>query len=284
MHTPVSPTLSEKADAFAALHQRPGGFVIPNPWDVGSARLLRHLGFKALAGTSAGYAFSRGQPDNTIPRDELLAHLRDIAAATDLPVSADLGCGFGDTPEAAADTIRRAGETGIVGGSIEDHSGRPEDAPYPLALATERVRAAVAAARALPFRFTLTARAENFFIGRRDLADTIARLQAFQEAGADVLYAPGLVTEQDVATVRREIDRPLNMLLGMPGMTLTAPELGRLGINRISVGGSLARAAYGELLRAATELRDAGTFGYTARAVPGAELNRLFAPHAPGAD
>lgn len=272
-------SLSEKADAFAALHQRAGGFVIPNPWDAGSARLLHHLGFEALATTSAGCAFARGLPDNSVPRDDMLAHLSDIAGATDLPVSADLGSGFGDTPEAAAEAIRLAAQTGIVGGSIEDHSGRAEDAPYPLELATERIRAAVAAARALPFRFTLTARAENFFIGRPDLADTIRRLQAFQEAGADVLYAPGIVTEHDIATVRREIDRPLNVLLAMPGMALDARALGALGINRLSVGGSLARAAYGEFLRAATELRDAGTTRYTAQAVSGGELNRLFGQH-----
>ena len=184
----------EKARAFRALHERDGAFIIPNPWDAGTARLLARLGFEALATTSAGYAFSAGQRDNTIGRERMMQHVADIVAATDLPVSADLENGFGDDPATAAETIRLAAAAGLVGGSIEDSTGRAEEPIYERALAADRVRAAAEAARSLPFPFTLTGRAENFITGRPDLADTIGRLQAYQEAGADVLYAPGLTT------------------------------------------------------------------------------------------
>lgn len=271
-----TPSQMEKAIAFRALHVEADGFVIPNPWDAGTAKLLDMLGFKALATTSAGFSFSRGSPDNSVPREPLLAHLAQIVAATSLPVSADLENGFGDAPDEVARTIRLAAEAGVVGGAIEDSTGRLREPLYDRAFAAERIRAAAEAARSLPFPFTLTARAENYFIGRPDLADTIARLQAYQEAGADVLYAPGLTRQEDIATVVREVDRPVNVLIGFPGITLGAKELAELGVRRISVGGSLARAALGEFLRAATELRDHGTTSYALSAVSGSEINKMF--------
>ncbi|MEO6030923.1 MAG: isocitrate lyase/phosphoenolpyruvate mutase family protein [Burkholderiaceae bacterium] len=275
------PLQADKAKALRALHQATEAFVIPNPWDVGSARLLAGLGFKALASTSAGFAFSRGRPDNAVPREQVMAHLAELAAATDLPVSADLENGFGDAPEEAAQTIRLAAQAGVVGGSIEDSTGRAADPLYARAFAVERVRAAVDASRSLQFPFTLTARAENFFVGKPDLADTIARLQAYQEAGADVLYAPGLSRAEDIATVLREVDRPLNVLIGVPGMTLGVKELSDLGVRRISVGGSLARAALGAFLRAATELRDQGTAEYVRTAAAHRDLNEMFREEPP---
>lgn len=278
------PTQSDKAHVFRKLHSAPNGFVIANPWDAGSARLLEELGFKALASTSAGFSFSRGRPDNSVARAPLLAHLADLAAATRLPVTADLENGFGHAPDEVAQTIQLAAEAGVVGGSIEDSNGNSADPLYARAFAAERIRAAAQAARALPFPFTLTARAENYFVGRPDLADTIARLQAYQEAGADVLFAPGLTRQEDIATVVREVDRPLNVLIGISGMTLSAGELVELGVCRISVGGSLARAAFGEFLRAATELRDHGTTSYGLNAVSGQHLNRLFGGHIASAD
>ena len=206
---------SEKGAAFQALHARAGCFVIPNPWDVGTARLLAGLGFEALATTSAGCAFALGRPDGAVTRDEALANARAIVEACDLPVSADLEGGYGDAPEEAAETIRMAAGTGLVGGSIEDATGRGDHPIYDFDLAVERVRAAVEAARGLPFPFTLTARAENFLCGRPDLADTIRRLQAFQDAGADVLYAPGLRSREDIASVVRALDRPVNVVMGL---------------------------------------------------------------------
>ncbi|MDI1236248.1 MAG: isocitrate lyase/phosphoenolpyruvate mutase family protein [Polaromonas sp.] len=266
----------DKAKVFRALHTAADGFVIPNPWDVGTARVLELLGFQALATTSAGFSFSRGRPDNSMPREPLLAHLSEIAAATSLPVSADLENGFGDAPKYVAQTIRLAAEAGVVGGSIEDTTGRSGDPLYAREFAAERIRAAAEAARSLQFPFTLTARAENYFIGRSDLADTIGRLQAYQEAGADVLYAPGLTSQEDIATVVREVDRPLNVLVGFPGIVLSVNELAGLGVRRISVGGSLARAVFGEFLRAATELRHHGTATYARTAASGGALNELF--------
>ena len=221
-------TQAEKGRAFRALHEREGAFIIPNPWDAGSARLLAHLGFEALATTSMGYAFSIGKLDTTLSRDEALANASAIASATALPVSADLENGYGDAPEIVAETIRLAGEAGVVGGSIEDASGRAEDPIYGLEHAIERVRAGVSAARALPFPFTLTARAENYLHGRPDLRDTIRRLQAYQEAGADVLYAPALETKEDIAAVVSSVDRPVNGLMGLRGVQLNLAELSRL--------------------------------------------------------
>lgn len=265
----------QKAQAFRALHAG-DGFVIPNPWDAGTARLLAAMGFEALATTSAGFSFSKGRADKAVPRAPVMVHLAEVVAATELPVSADLENGFGDSPQEVARTIALAAEAGVVGGSIEDATGRTTEPLYGIAHAVERIRAAVEAARALPFPFTLTARAENFFIGRPDLRDTIARLQAYQDAGADVLYAPGLTQRADIATVLREIDRPLNVLIGLPGMSLDAPQLMALGVRRVSVGGSLARAALGAFMRAATELREQGSAAYAQEAPSGRALNRLL--------
>ncbi len=204
-------TQAEKAIAFQALHERAGAFIIPNPYDVGTARLLAHLGFEALATTSAGCAFALGQRDYTLTREQVLAHAREIVAATDLPVSADLEGGFGDDPKTVAETFRQAVATGLAGGSIEDSTGRQDNPIYEHQLAVERVRAAAEVVKALPFPFMLTARCENYLVGKPDLKDTIARLQAYQEAGAQVLYAPGLRTKQDITAVVTSVDRPVNV-------------------------------------------------------------------------
>jgi len=270
-------TQAEKAAQFEALHKAQDAFVIPNPWDIGSARLLALAGFKALATSSAGYAFSRGLPDNAVGRAQMMVHLAEIAGATDLPVSADLENGFGDAPEDCAETIRQAAQAGVVGGSIEDATGRADEPIYPFEAAVERVRAAVEAARAQPFPFTLTARAENYLAGRADLDDTIRRLQAYQQAGADVLYAPGLKTREEIAAVVGALERPVNVLMGLQGVLLSFDELRAMGVRRVSVGGSLARAALGAFLRAAHEIRDQGTFTYTKDAASGNELNEFFA-------
>ncbi len=217
---------SEKGKQFRALHQGNRTFIIPNPWDAGTARLLEHLGFEALATTSMGYAFSMGRRDNTLSRDETLQNAAAIARATILPVSADLENGFGDAPEIVAETIKLAAETGIVGGSIEDATGNADNPIYDLEFAVERVKAAVEAVRGLPFPFTLTARAENYLHGRPNLSDTIARLQAFQDAGADVLYAPGLATKEDIVSVVNSVDRPVNVLMGLRGVQLTLSRPG----------------------------------------------------------
>ena len=269
-------TQAEKGRAFHALHQRDGAFIIPNPWDVGTARLLARLGFEALATTSAGYAFSVGQRDNTIGRDEMLAHVQAIVEATDLPVSADLENGFADDPESVAETIRLAAATGLVGGSIEDATGRADDPIYAHQLAVERVRAAAEAAHALPFAFTLTARAENYLVGRPDLDDTIKRLQTYQAAGADVLYAPGLTSKGDIAAVVRAVDRPVNVVMGLQGVTLSLAELSDIGVKRVSVGSALSRAALGAFLRAANEMREHGTFTFADEAVSFGEISALL--------
>jgi 2-methylisocitrate lyase-like PEP mutase family enzyme len=269
-------TQAEKGRAFRALHERAGAFVIPNPWDVGSARILAQLGFEALATTSAGYAFSVGRPDNTIQRSETLAHVASIASATDLPVSADLENGFGDDAQSVADTIKLAAAAGVVGGSIEDATGRKNDPIYELGHAVERVRAAAEAARSLGYPFTLTARAENFLVGRPDLTDTIERLQAYQDAGADVLYAPGLNSASDIATVVRAVDRPVNVVMGLAQARMTVAELADIGVRRISVGSALSRAALGEFLRAAREIRQRGTFTFADQAVSYQEISGMF--------
>lgn len=271
-------TQAENADRFRALHARPGAFIIPNPWDVGSARILTQLGFEALATTSAGFAFSLGKPDTTVDRDTMMQHVSALAAATDLPVSGDLEKGYGDTPEVVAETIRLAAAAGLVGGSIEDATGRPDKPIYDVAQAAERIHAAVDAARSLPFPFTLTARAENYLHGRPDLADTIARLRAYQEAGADVLYAPGLTTREEIAELVRSVDRPVNVVMGLQGAQLSLAELAAMGVKRVSVGGSLCRTAFGALLRAGREMQTHGTFTYANDAVSHREMNALFAP------
>jgi 2-methylisocitrate lyase-like PEP mutase family enzyme len=269
-------TQAAKGLAFRALHEREGAFIIPNPWDAGTARLLAHLGFEALATTSMGYAFSVGRRDNTIDRDETMAYASAIVAATELPVSADLENGYGDTPEVVAETIRIAANTGLVGGSIEDATGRPDRPIYEVAHAVDRVRAAVAAARALPFTFTLTARAENYLHGRPDLKDTIKRLQAFQEAGADVLYAPGLTSKEDIAAAVSSVDRPVNVVMGLAGVQLGLAELAAIGVKRISVGSALYRTALGAFLRGAREMREHGSFAFAKDAVSPREINAIF--------
>jgi 2-methylisocitrate lyase-like PEP mutase family enzyme len=276
---PATVTQADKGRRFRALHGRKSAFIIPNPYDVGTALVLAGLGFEALATTSAGYAFTLGKRDYTLTRERALEGARAIASATDLPVSADLENGFGDAPEIAAETIRLAAAAGVVGGSIEDSTGRADAPIYEIEHAAERVRAAVAAARELPFTFTLTARAENYLHGRPDLKDTIKRLQAYQEAGADVLYAPGLTTRDDIAAVVNSVDRPVNVLMGLPGVELSLANLSAIGVKRISVGSGLSRAALGAFLRAAYEMRDSGTFGFAAEAVRSlGELSATFEP------
>ena len=238
-------TQESKGQAFRDLHKRDAAFIIPNPWDEGTARLLAHLNFEALATTSAGYAFSTGKLDNTVSRDQMMVHLATIVSATDLPVSADLENGFGDGPESVAETIRLAAAAGVVGGSIEDATTRPSDPLYERDLAVERIRAAAEAARSLPFPFTLTARAENFLVGRPDLKDAIKRLQAYQDAGADVLYAPGIAEKDEIATVVTAVDRPVNVVMGLQGSRLSLTELSEIGVKRVSVGSALSRAALG---------------------------------------
>ncbi|PRF31743.1 isocitrate lyase/PEP mutase family protein [Burkholderia multivorans] len=274
---PYAAHQTRHAETFRALHARAGAFVIPNPWDAGTARLLAMAGFAALATTSAGYAYSRGLPDNAIGRDAMLEHIAVIAAAGGLPVSADLENGFGDAPEIVAETIRLAAEAGAVGGSIEDATGRADAPIYPLDEAVERIAAAAAAARALPFPFTLTARCENYLNGRRDLAGTIARLVAYRDAGADVLYAPGLTDPADIEAVTRAVQAPVNVVMGLQGAALSVDALAALGVKRISVGSALARAALGAFVRAIGEIVHAGTFEFATHAVPSRDLDRWFA-------
>lgn len=269
-------TQMEKARAFRALHERAGAFVIPNPYDIGTAKMLAQLGYEALATTSAGYAFTIGKSDMAVGRDAMLAHVREIVDATDLPVSADLENGFGDAPKYVAQTIRLAAEAGLAGGSIEDATGRKDDPIYGFDAAVERVRAAVGASRSLAVSFTLTARCENYLHGRPDLADTIKRLQAFQAAGADVLYAPGLRNKDDIATLVKAVDRPVNVIMGLAGAKFSVADLAALGVKRISVGSALSRAALGAFLRAAREMREHGTFNFADEAAPYAEVNGMF--------
>jgi 2-methylisocitrate lyase-like PEP mutase family enzyme len=269
-------TQAEKGQAFKALHKRNNAFIIPNPWDGGTARLLAHLGFEALATTSAGYAFSTGQRDNTVGRDATIAHAAAIASATDLPVSGDLENGFGDTPEIVVETIKLAAATGLAGGSIEDATGHAERPIYEREQAVERIRAAAEIVRALPFPFLLTARAENYLNGRPDLKDTIERLQAYQEAGANVLYAPGLTRKEDIADVVSSVDRPVNVLAGLPGLPLNLAELSAIGVRRVSVGSALSRAALGAFLRAAREMREQGGFSFAEEAVSYQEISTMF--------
>lgn len=269
-------TQAEKGRVFRELHYRSDAFIIPNPWDAGTARLLAQLGFEALATTSAGFAFSVGQRDNTIDRQQMMLHVSQIASATSLPVSADLENGFSDHPESVAETVRLAALAGAVGGSIEDMSREPDRPIYELEYAVERVRAAAESARSLPFAFTLTARAENYLAGKRDLKDTIRRLQAFQDAGADVLYAPGLTHRDDIATLVHSVDRPVNVIMGLQGVQLNRADLSAIGVKRISVGSALSRAALGAFLRAAEEMRNQGTFTFAEEAASYRDLNTMF--------
>lgn len=272
-------TQAAKADVFHALHTDPGFFIIPNPWDAGSAKILSQLGFKALATTSGGTAFTLGKPDGegVTTREDTLRNLRTIAAATTLPVSADMENGYGDGPEDCAAAILLAADAGAVGCSIEDATGRKEDPIYSLESSVTRIKAAVKAARSLPFPFTLTARAENYLHGRSDLDDTLRRLAAFAEAGADILFAPGLrTTEEITAAVKAVSPKPVNVIMGIPNMTLTIADVEKLGVKRVSLGSVLIRSAYGGFIRAAEEVLQKGSFSFVASATPYAELNKLF--------
>lgn len=275
--SPLTRTQSEKAARFRALHKRDSAFIIPNPYDLGTAQLLANLGFEALATTSSGFAFTLGRRDYGLRREQVLTHILALNSATNLPVSADLENGFGGAPETAAETIRLAAAAGAVGGSIEDSSRRSDSPVFAIEPAAERVRAAAESARAAASGFVLTARAENYLYGRKDLKDTIKRLQAYEEAGADVLYAPGLTTKEEIAAVVKSVGRPVNVLMGLPGVSLTLADLSALGVKRVSVGGGLARAALGGFLRAAHEMRESGSFTWAAEAVSSlSELTAKF--------
>jgi 2-methylisocitrate lyase-like PEP mutase family enzyme len=269
-------TREETFERFRALHERPGAFVIPNPWDAGSARVLAALGFEALATTSSGLAFALGRHDLSaeLTRDDVLANAVAIVEATDLPVSADLQDGFGADPEACAETIRQAAAVGLVGGSIEDGTADPARPVHEFDLAVARVAAAAEAVRGRAF--LLTARAENFIVGRPDLDDTIRRLRAFAEAGADVLYAPGLTRLDDIRAVCAAVPKPVNVLMGLPGVGLSVADLAAAGVKRISVGGAFARAATAAFVAAAHEVRERGTFSFTETNISGAEIDRLL--------
>jgi 2-methylisocitrate lyase-like PEP mutase family enzyme len=269
-------TQAEKAARFRALHEAPGAFVIPNPWDAGSARLLAGLGFAALATSSGASANVLGRLDGRLTREDALIHARGIVEATDLPVAADLEKGFGDAPEDAAETIRRAAAVGLVGGSIEDATGDKHRPLFDLAQATERVAAATQAARALPFPFTLTARSENFLRGVHDLDDTIRRLQAFEKAGADVLFAPGLPDLDAVRAVCAAVHRPVNFMVGISGKSFTVAELAAAGVKRISLAASLYRAALAGLHEAALEVKEHGTFDYLERALSSKDVSAFM--------
>jgi 2-methylisocitrate lyase-like PEP mutase family enzyme len=267
---------AERANRFQALHRGPGAFVIPNPWDAGSARVLAGLGFQALATSSGACAGALGRRDGQVSRDEALAHARAIVKATNLPVSADLEKGFADDPQGVAETVRLAAEAGLVGCSIEDATGNKEKPLYDFALAVERVAAAVQTARKLAFPFMLTARAENFLRGNPDLEDTIKRLQAFEKAGADVLFAPGLPDLAAVRAVCAAVSKPVNFMVGIKGKSFSVRELEAAGVRRISLATSLYRAAMTGFLDAAREVGEKGTFGYLERTLATPDLNRLM--------
>ena len=269
-------TQNDKANAFRALHEAVGVFVMPNPWDAGSARVLAGLGFRALATSSGASAGVLGRRDGMVTRDEALAHARAIVEASELPVAADLEKGFGDSPDVVAETIRMAADVGLVGGSIEDATGDPATPLYDLETAVKRIEAAVAAARALPFRFTLTARSENYLRGNPDLDDTIRRLQAFEKAGADVLFAPGLPDLAAVRAVCAAVAKPVNFMAGIRGRSFTVAELEAAGVKRISLATSLYRAAMTGLVDAAREVKERGTFDYLDRSLKTAELNEYL--------
>jgi 2-methylisocitrate lyase-like PEP mutase family enzyme len=275
-HSGFPPAQADKYERFKRLHTRLGLFIIPNPWDAGSARILTALGFEALATTSAGLAFSLGRRDmgGGLTRSHVLENARAIVEATHLPVSADLQDGFGNAPDECAATIRLASETGLAGGSIEDSTGDPRSPIYDLEHAVERVRAACETARSL--QFVLTARAENFLWGRSDLDDTIRRLTAYSSAGADVLYAPGLPDLDSIRAVCSSVDKPVNVVMGLQGAPLTLEQLREAGVKRVSVGGSFARAALGALVRAAREVQEHGTFTYASHALSHAEASTFM--------
>jgi len=271
-------TQAQKADAFRALHERPGAFIIPNPWDAGTAKLLASVGFDALATTSLGLSNMLGRVDGTmtVTRAEVLDNCRAISGATDLPVSADLENCYAHEPRAAAEMIRLAAEAGVVGGSIEDATGDASKPIYDFGLAVERVQAAVEVARALPLSFVLTARAENLIQGRLDLDDTIKRLQAFERAGADVLYAPGLRDLATIRTVVSAVSKPVNVVMTHGDPAITLAQLAAVGVKRVSVGGSLSRLALAAFLRGAREMADTGGFTWMRDTVPSRELTPIF--------
>src|SRR6266540_2966876 len=266
-------TQTEKANRLRALHQREGIFLIPNPWDAGSARMLERLGFEALATSSAAFAATLGRRDGQVTRDEALAHIRQIVRATNIPVAADLENGFADEPAAVAETIRLAAEAGLAGGSIEDATHDKTKPPYDLGHATERVAAAVAAARALPFPFTLTARAENFGRPNPSLDDTLKRLLAYERAGADVLFAPGMPDLAAVRQVCSAVRKPVNFMVGIKGKSFSVSELAGAGVKRVSFAASLYRTAITGLLNAAREIKSAGTFNFLEQTITSADLN-----------
>lgn len=268
--------VNTSAQAFKDLHDRPGIFVLPNPWDRGSARMLEALGFKALATTSAGFDFADGRKEGTASLDDVLAHCRLIVQATGLPVNADTESCYAETPEGVAENIRKIADTGVAGCSIEDVDVYGDAPIYDMATAVERVVAAAEAARGLGRPFTLTARAENYLHGRPDLDDTIRRLQAYQEAGADVLYAPGPKTRDEIGSLVAAVDRPVNVIAGLPGMDLTVSDMANLGVKRISIGSNLFRTAFGAALRGAREIMEQGTFGYAGEAATFKEISALF--------
>lgn len=268
-------TQQEKAQTFRALHEREGAFVIPNPWDIGSARLFEALGFEALATTSSGFAYSLGRRDGQVSREEKLAHCRALCEASSLPVSADLEKCFSDDPKEAAETIALGAEAGLVGGSIEDATGDPTKPIYDFNHAVERVAAAAQVAKSLDTPFVLTARAENFLHGRRDMDDTIRRLQAFEAAGADVLYAPGPATLDEAREITSALTRPVNMLV-TPMKGVTVADLAQAGVKRISIGGAMMRAVIGTLVRGSRQMLDEGRFDWGADMMPTPEINELF--------
>jgi len=267
---------AEKVKAFRTLHEADGVFVIPNPWDVGSAKMLESLGFKALATTSAGHAFSMGVPEGFSTNQDVLEHCFLLSEATDIPVSADLEMGFGDSPKEAAETVRLVAPTGLAGCSIEDHTGRLSDPIYDFELAVERIAAAAEATRGLEHDFVLTARAENYLHDRPFLDDTITRLVAFEEAGADVLYAPGLPDLDAIRQVCGALSKPVNVVVGLPGKTFSAADLAEAGVKRISVGSVFARLAYGAMFEAVQEIQQEGTFGFSDRAAGFSDIEKLL--------
>jgi 2-methylisocitrate lyase-like PEP mutase family enzyme len=270
------PSQADKASLFRSLHERPAAFVIPNPWDAGTARLLAALGFEALASTSLGLANMLGRPDTRVTRTEVIDNCRMIAEATELPVNVDLENCFAHEPKAAAEAIRLAAEAGAVGASIEDYTGDPKDPIYDFDLSVARVRAAAAAAHGLPVPVLLTARAENLISGRNDMADTIRRLQAYEAAGADVLFAPGLPDLAAVKKVTSSLEKPFNFMVGIKGRSFSKAELEAAGVKRISLATSLYRAAMTGLVEAAKEVKEKGTFNYLDRAISTPDLNAFM--------
>jgi 2-methylisocitrate lyase-like PEP mutase family enzyme len=266
-------TIAQRRETFRALHQD-GCFALPNPWDIGTAKYLQHLGFKAIATTSAGFAFSRGLADGAVGRDLMLAHIRELVEATDLPLNADFENGYADDPDGVAENVRLCLETGVAGVSIEDNSGRKEEPLYEVELAAERIRAAKAAIG--DSGVVLTGRAECFLVGQDDIDEVIRRLRAYAEAGADCLYAPGIHERDHIAAVVKAVaPKPVNVLISAPG-GLTIGDAADLGVRRVSVGSALARAAWGGFIRAAKDLAEPGTFGGFADATPHGELQALF--------